>query len=516
MAEKVIVTNESALRAKYGDEGWSDVRAEVENLIAADDRRGLKTVLVRLDRAQDMKPLGARVVQNARSEKQNKEAIDGVWEAKTLDYLLILGGPDVVPHQTLPNPVGGAGGDGDNTVASDLPYACDAPGGGGIEAYLAPTRAVGRLPNVFGDSKSAYLLRLLRFARRWRSRARKGYKTGFVLTASVWSGSTRQSARRLFGTSKGVHLSPPKGPVWPMAQLARRTHFINCHGAPLDPRYYGEDASGSVPVAHRSTQLAGLTEGTVAAAECCYGAELYDPSLLDTPKGIANAYLYKGTAGFLGSTTIAYGPASGNDKADLICLYFVREALKGASVGRAALEARLDYLAKHPALDPVDLKTLAQFYLLGDPSVHPVQSPGKTARAVPTRSKRRARRRRIARNSHKLARETLSVTSKPDKTERKTHSSALTEVSKKAGLGTLAVRSFTLREPKVRKGAPETFTRVKALAQGVFKVMVESKGSPFLQAKSTATGGAPIKTQRILVVKQVGRDIVETKEFFPR
>ena len=344
MAEKVIVTNESALRAKYGDEGWSDVRAEVENLIAADDRRGLKTMLVRLDRAQDMKPLGARVVQNARSEKQNKEAIDGVWEAKTLDYLLILGGPDVVPHQTLPNPVGGAGGDGDNTVASDLPYACDAPGGGGIEAYLAPTRAVGRLPNVFGDSKSAYLLRLLRFARRWRSRARKGYKTGFVLTASVWSGSTRQSARRLFGTSKGVHLSPPKGPVWPMAQLARRTHFINCHGAPLDPRYYGEDASGSVPVAHRSTQLAGLTEGTVAAAECCYGAELYDPSLLDTPKGIANAYLYKGTAGFLGSTTIAYGPASGNDKADLICLYFVREALKGASVGRAALEARLDYL----------------------------------------------------------------------------------------------------------------------------------------------------------------------------
>ena len=108
------------------------------------------------------------------------------------------------------------------------------------------------------------------------------------------------------------------------------------------------------------------------------------------------------------------------------------------------------------------------------------------------------------------------MTSKPDKTERKTHSSALTEVSKKAGLGTLAVRSFTLREPKVRKGAPETFTRVKALAQGVFKVMVESKGSPFLQAKSTATGGAPIKTQRILVVKQVGRDIVETKEFFPR
>jgi len=76
--------------------------------------------------------------------------------------------------------------------------------------------------------------------------------------------------------------------------------------------------------------------------------------------------------GFFGSTTIAYGPSEGNGNADLICQYFLQRVLAGASLGRAALEARQKFAGEHTHLDPFDLKTLAQFYLLGDPSLQPV------------------------------------------------------------------------------------------------------------------------------------------------
>jgi hypothetical protein len=73
-----------------------------------------------------------------------------------------------------------------------------------------------------------------------------------------------------------------------------------------------------------------------------------------------------------GSTTIAYGPCEGNGSADLVCQYFVQQVLGGSSLGRAALEARQKFAGARTHLDPYDLKTLMQFYLLGDPSAQPV------------------------------------------------------------------------------------------------------------------------------------------------
>src|SRR5262249_34556936 len=155
-----------------------------------------------------------------------------------------------------------------------------------------------------------------------------------------------------------------------------RLHFINCHGATADPRFFGQRNSQSenYPVAHTARHLDGLvSKGTVVAAECCFGAELYDPSRFhhQTP-GICYAYLVGGAYGFLGSSTISYGPSRGNARADLICRYFFEQLLLGASLGRALLEARQQFVLDTPLLHPSDLKTLAQFSLLGDPSIHPV------------------------------------------------------------------------------------------------------------------------------------------------
>lgn len=155
-------------------------------------------------------------------------------------------------------------------------------------------------------------------------------------------------------------------PVW---------HFINCHGAPADPQFYGEK-KGSFPVAHHSPVLATkISQGTVVTAECCYGAELYDSTLAFDP-GICISYLDAGAIGFMGSTTIAYGPADSNGSADLICRFFLDRVRKGASLGRALLEARLQFVKTGTPLSPVDLKTLGQFLLLGDPSLRAVSAAG--------------------------------------------------------------------------------------------------------------------------------------------
>lgn len=169
----------------------------------------------------------------------------------------------------------------------------------------------------------------------------------------------------------------------------------NCHGAAVHPNFFGQSSGdiGDMPVSHRADFVARpghILEGTVAVAECCYGGELYDPAIADGGQiGMCNTYLSRKAYGFFGSTTIAYGPQEGNGQADLICQYFVQSLLEGASLGRAALEARLRFVAKEGGLSMTDRKTLAQFNLYGDPSIEPVGgvTPPPVAKPGPERRK---------------------------------------------------------------------------------------------------------------------------------
>jgi hypothetical protein len=183
------------------------------------------------------------------------------------------------------------------------------------------------------------------------------------------------SARKLFGPDATVFSAPPNGPQWTAQQLAPRVHFINCHGNTVSPNFFGEFPKGTFSIAHTARLLpTKITKGSVIAAECCYGAELYAPSSAHGQMGICNAYLNEGAYGFFGSTTIAYGPSTGQGQADLICQFFIESVLDGASLGRAALEARQRFVSKFSHTDPSDLKTAVQFILLGDPSVQAVKA----------------------------------------------------------------------------------------------------------------------------------------------
>lgn len=374
--DKVIATHKAALRGKYAAAGLAAIEAALKRLIAADAVRGLVTVVVDLSSTADAKkcqftavPLTA--IDDAR---KHKLAIDKVYEKTGRPaYLMLLGAVDVIPHVPLKNPLYSPGVDDDQTADSDLPYACSAAYSTDPRKFVAPDRVVGRLPDLTGGTDPAYLITLLDVAAGYTQRPRDMYDPYLGLSAQVWQKSTEMSLDAVYGGHADLQLSPPVDfPTAPVRHLDRLSHFINCHGNTATPRFSGEDAFG-YPVAMEASQVIGaVQEGAVAAAECCYGAELYDPAL-GGHMGVCSAYLGEKAYGFFGSSTISYGPADDNDLADLICQYFLKHIRDGASIGRACLLARLDYLgSRSGTLTGHDLKTLAQFHLLGDPALTPV------------------------------------------------------------------------------------------------------------------------------------------------
>jgi hypothetical protein len=377
MEDKIIITNHKALLKKYNSKGFAMIRKALTILVAADKKRGIKSRVVYLDDQNSMKKIKWKAVLNASDPCQNKVAIDAIFKFFNPHYLMILGATDIVPHQDLDNPVFSQD-DPDVHALGDLPYACDTPYSRDPAQFVGPTRVVGRLPDLVGASEPSYLVSLLKTAADYTKRSPDDYIAYLGLSAEVWQGSTRLSVNNIFGNSEKLLLAPPSGPNYPDGQLRNRMHFINCHGGPVSPEFYGQHGNRYPASLTTQSTVGEIPEGTVAAVECCYGAELYDSITLVIDKPICQSYLQQGAYGYFGSTTIAYGPADGNGAADLICQYFLQNVLEGTSIGRAALMARQKFVANVAQMDAVDLKTLAQFCLLGDPSVHPVTKTSAT------------------------------------------------------------------------------------------------------------------------------------------
>ena len=229
MEDKVVVTNRTALTAKYGPKGFTAVRAAVAALVARDKTRDIKTAVVYLDDATQMKKLGAKPLARVSDYRGAKAAIDGVFKALKPDWLMILGASDVVPHQDLDNPAFKAGDDDDEQAWGDLPYACDVGYGRDPAKFVGPTRVVTRLPDLTGANEPSHLVKLLKTATNWKGRKASEYTNYFGLSASVWKGSTALSLDNIFGNTTALMLAPPSGPKYPGGKLGARMHFINCH-----------------------------------------------------------------------------------------------------------------------------------------------------------------------------------------------------------------------------------------------------------------------------------------------
>ena len=377
---KVVVTHRAAAEAKYTSAGWAKIRHAVTILIAADKARGITTRFYALDSAADAKRVHAQPVASAADAVGIKAAIEAIFASWSPAYLALLGGPDLVTTVSLTNPLwtGNPSDDPDQFIPSDLPYACSGPLTFSPGDYRGPTRVIGRIPDLIGDTDPSVLVNQLTTASKAGSLLRASPQPVFAVSAKVWERSTALTVDGLPDVGGTVHCSPTQGPAWTATQIAPSVHVVNCHGGEFDPNWYGQadPDNWTLPTAIAARTLPGLVKpGTVVAAECCYGAAHWPPSAAGGQASVAMTYLAQGAAGVFGSSTVAYGPASSNAYADVICRLFVAQILAGASIGRAALVARQQFIAAQSFLDPTDLKTLAQFSAWGDPGAVPLVLP---------------------------------------------------------------------------------------------------------------------------------------------
>jgi hypothetical protein len=232
--------------------------------------------------------------------------------------------------------------------------------------------------------------------------------------------------------------------------------------------------------------------------------------------GICNTYLAHGAYGFFGSSTIAYGPADANGSADLICQYFLKHVFAGASLGRAALQARQDFVGGATQLDPFDEKTLAQFNLMADPSIHPVSPAPPSVAVAPKLAKaigpqllalltgRADRRRQLEAAGESLA----SAASFAVKAVRRKVGAGvkrtLRQLAKEARLPMDTLRTFSVRGPRsapLRKSLAAKVARTTA-----FHVLF-GDGPP---------ADAPIIRVRALIAKEQDGRIVSYEEVHSR
>ena len=472
MAEtKVIITNESALKNKYPQQ-ISKIQKALETYIKIDKTHNIETTIAYVDDAAFMAHIGNPVM-NPQNQEQNKNAIDAIYNHYNPDYLLIIGSTDIIPHQELTNPItGGKIKDPDSNVPSDLPYASNTSYSKNIEDFRAPTRKVGRLPDITntlvgGKKDPTYLIKLLTNKNRYKKYPYSNYQNYFGLSTSTWEDSTRLSLRNIFGNDKEIALSPPSiDTTWTKKQLQRYSHFINCHGSPKDIHYYGEKDYGGgkkeFPFSLNAYLIKGrIMDGNITAAECCYGAQLYDPDSLPHQGkdvlGMCNRYLSEGCVAFFGSSTISYGPSKGNSSADIITQYFIKNMIEGLSAGAACLKARQDFVTNEGLYGPINIKTLGQFNLMGDPSVQPVQLPLSHIfeEFLSLQTVSQIEKRDFERKAKYIAENIGWSTQKPESTPSPAVKDIISEIIQKEGIENSTLYTYVVKYPKDSEGDEE-------------------------------------------------------------
>lgn len=380
---KLSITVAAQLAAKYPAAARKRIDKSVAAWIAADARRGITTLHVAIDDAAAMQACGVPALSGKATPVKIKRALDALCRKLAPDYVCLFGGHDIVPMFVVPNPSYAPGGDDDTDVPTDNPYACSTPyKPKDRKSYLMPDRVIGRIVDLDGDADPAWLVDYLQRVTAWKGKPASYYDEIYAVGCDEWKGASLACMQSLGLPASQLQLSPPAIDTSAAARgrLKRKLHMIKCHGAALDPRFYGQKGTAYPEALRSATLKARVGTGTLVGAMCCYGAQVYDPkdpaAQLAGEWPIASTYLRQGAVGFAGATRIAWVGLDQMMCADWIVTAYLKSALGGASLGRAMLEAKQDYAkwlaSQGQQPDTADEKTLIEFVLLGDPALHPV------------------------------------------------------------------------------------------------------------------------------------------------
>ncbi|HEU5097971.1 MAG TPA: tetratricopeptide repeat protein [Roseiflexaceae bacterium] len=391
---QLLLGSKRTLQQRYGEAGFGAIDRRLRILADALSRRGIATECCYFDdpaslQIDDQLAL-APVAREAGPIRDLIRTLADVFEQRRqqLGTTLLIGGDDSIPFHRLPNPLH----DDDPLICSDTPYGSDDAG------YLLPHRVVARLPDGAGadpdllltlldqmidyhsgggayQKRSGLRLGLLGGRRAPTPASECGLKAGY--SAEIWQAAARAVLDAL-DPSAPLTTSPPLDAdgLAEHPWIDERVLYVNLHGATGLPNWYGQPeadwpgAATRLPIALRPDQLgARRAVGGLLISEACYGAEILDRG---PESSIPLRALAEGMLACVGATASSYAslaaPLLG---ADLLCQRLLARLATGASVGEALHQARLEFAQtmyrRQGYLDDVDVKTLMEFILLGDP-----------------------------------------------------------------------------------------------------------------------------------------------------
>lgn len=366
MASKIIVTNKMALEAKYGKTGADSILLTMNTMVAMDRQvRSISSFVLLLDDKNQMSLYGAKYVTDPQDEKQVKNAIDKICRYIKPDYILLLGGRDIIPHQHLVHP-----GDLEKQVESDLPYACSESYHTSVDAYLHPERMVSRLPDTTkhteGADASAFVAVILNACRQ-KARGKEDYENCFAVSAADFKEPRQKSIKEWFGDNQVLECCPPHDSEWSRNQYDCLIHYFALYGFSGQSQWF-EDKEGTKAAYDCRNENMHLNNGTIVISQCSFGAQLFEYS---RKQPICNVYMENKTCAFLGCTGEC-SPGREGSKEDVLIAAFLTEIKNGKSIGEAFLLALQGLIAdpEHAALE--EKLVLAQWVLYGDGCIKPM------------------------------------------------------------------------------------------------------------------------------------------------
>lgn len=303
----------------------------------------------------------------------------------TFKYVFILGNEEVLDVVRWEN---GAG-DVDKFVEGDFAYTTltiDSPWSD-CNYDLSNTVGVGRLPTYEGESFRS-------FASYFENAIKNvGAMTRIIpygLSALVWEEESNYAFRPTSTRAVAVSPNVTTDRVKSYLGLESNLLYFNLHGSDQTRFWYGQN-DNSYPEAFEPSVLQDLNRAYAIGVEACYGARYLGG--LKPQDSILLTALENRCISFLGSSRIAYGTSQPTGScADLVVGAYIHGLAQGHSAGDAYLNG-ICALVGSGDLDDTAAKTLAEFSLYGDPSVHmgerarPGRSPAEKANTATTGGK---------------------------------------------------------------------------------------------------------------------------------
>lgn len=397
----VVMSSKKKLVQKYGVDSANVIIAQMQRLVEiVQNKRQWGAMLYLPDDGANMAEIGLDQITDVDpwKLKLGLQDLDIHLDGKgaMIGALLIVGGNDVIPFHSLPNPTD----DVDDIIYSDNPYGC-------MDAnYFVPDWPVGRLPGEKENDTGLIMQQLRRIIKDHQAQEKaektvsgtmafpfemllsffqqllqlnKKTQVGETLgyTASIWKRASIATYRPI-GASNKIAISPPvvSENVDTVALCEAELAYYNLHGIIDGEEWFGQKSyndtweGSDFPIALKPSDLyqKGKHE-QIIVSEACYGGYVLGKEIEDS---LALKFLSLDAKGFVGSTAIAYGsiqpPLIG---ADLLANKFWTELVAGSTVGESLMKAKHqlaeEMKKRQNYLDAEDQKTLLSFVLFGDP-----------------------------------------------------------------------------------------------------------------------------------------------------